>query len=168
MELKDFVRESLKQIVQGVNEAQEPVRNHGGYINPTALPRGKTESHFGEFLPSGQQVFLVEFDVAVTVNENTGTHAEAKLQVATFLSLGAGGKSGDASCIEQLQVDIQLRLAGAGGSPQAQPAEHGTQSNKVFVVHGHNHGIKESVARFLEKLDLDPIILHENRMPVAP
>jgi predicted nucleotide-binding protein len=65
------------------------------------------------------------------------------------------------SCIEQLQIDIQLRLVRAGGSPQAQPAEHGTQSNKVFVVHGHNHGIKESVARFLEKLDLDPIILHE-------
>ena len=42
------------------------------------------------------------------------------------------------SCIEQLQIDIQLRLAGAGGSPQVQPTEHGTQSNKVFVVHGHN------------------------------
>jgi predicted nucleotide-binding protein len=34
-------------------------------------------------------------------------------------------------------------------------------SNRVFVVHGHNHGAKEAVARFLEKLDLDPVILHE-------
>jgi hypothetical protein len=31
----------------------------------------------------------------------------------------------------------------------------------VFVVHGHDEAAKEAVARFLEKLDLKPIILHE-------
>jgi predicted nucleotide-binding protein len=31
----------------------------------------------------------------------------------------------------------------------------------VFVVHGHDHGMKETVARFLSKLKLNPIILHE-------
>ena len=34
-------------------------------------------------------------------------------------------------------------------------------SKKTFVVHGHNEGARESVARFLEKLELEPIILHE-------
>ena len=37
----------------------------------------------------------------------------------------------------------------------------GINSRKVFVVHGHDEGMKSSVARFLEKLDLQPIILHE-------
>jgi predicted nucleotide-binding protein len=32
---------------------------------------------------------------------------------------------------------------------------------KVFVVHGHDEKLKLQVARFLEKLDLQPIILHE-------
>jgi predicted nucleotide-binding protein len=32
---------------------------------------------------------------------------------------------------------------------------------KVFIIHGHDHGIKETVARFLTKLHLEPIILHE-------
>ena len=32
---------------------------------------------------------------------------------------------------------------------------------KVFVVHGHDDGAKETVARYLSKLGLDPIILHE-------
>jgi predicted nucleotide-binding protein len=32
---------------------------------------------------------------------------------------------------------------------------------EVFVVHGRNEAVKESVARFLEKLHLHPIILHE-------
>lgn len=34
-------------------------------------------------------------------------------------------------------------------------------SNKVFIVHGHNEVIQQKTARFLEKLDFDPIILHE-------
>ena len=34
-------------------------------------------------------------------------------------------------------------------------------SRKVFIVHGHDGELKEQVARFLEKLDFQPIILHE-------
>lgn len=34
-------------------------------------------------------------------------------------------------------------------------------SNSIFIVHGHDNEMKISVARFLEKLDLNPIILHE-------
>jgi predicted nucleotide-binding protein len=36
-----------------------------------------------------------------------------------------------------------------------------TPTRDVFVVHGHDEAAKQSVARFLEKLDLKPIILHE-------
>jgi predicted nucleotide-binding protein len=32
---------------------------------------------------------------------------------------------------------------------------------KVFVVHGHEGEPREAVARFLERLDLEPVILHE-------
>jgi hypothetical protein len=34
-------------------------------------------------------------------------------------------------------------------------------SNRVFVVHGHDNAMKLEVARALERLDLEPIILHE-------
>jgi predicted nucleotide-binding protein len=34
-------------------------------------------------------------------------------------------------------------------------------TNRVFLVHGHDTGTKESTARFVEHLGLDPIILHE-------
>jgi predicted nucleotide-binding protein len=34
-------------------------------------------------------------------------------------------------------------------------------SNKVFVVHGHAGEQREAVARFLQRLGLEPIILHE-------
>ena len=34
-------------------------------------------------------------------------------------------------------------------------------SNEVFIVHGKDEAMKQSVARLLERLDLKPIILHE-------
>ena len=34
-------------------------------------------------------------------------------------------------------------------------------TNKVFVIHGHDESAREMVARFLEKLELEPVILHE-------
>jgi predicted nucleotide-binding protein len=37
----------------------------------------------------------------------------------------------------------------------------GAASGSVFLVHGHDEGTKEKVARFLERLGLDVIILHE-------
>ena len=33
--------------------------------------------------------------------------------------------------------------------------------NKVFVIHGQDESAREAVARFLEKLKLEPVILHE-------
>lgn len=41
------------------------------------------------------------------------------------------------------------------------PAKSEPAARKVFVVHGHDDGARESVARFLEKLQFEPIILHE-------
>ncbi len=34
-------------------------------------------------------------------------------------------------------------------------------SDQIFIVHGHDEASKETVARFVEKLELHPIILHE-------
>lgn len=38
---------------------------------------------------------------------------------------------------------------------------HQLASNRVFIVHGHDGGTKETIARFISQLELEPIILHE-------
>lgn len=38
---------------------------------------------------------------------------------------------------------------------------HTTDKTKVFIVHGHDKGAKEEMARFIEKLGITAIILHE-------
>ena len=57
---------------------------------------------------------------------------------------------------EPAPVDVNAKTVERRGGSNA-----GSNSRKVFVVHGHDEGMKSSVARFLEKLDLQPIILHE-------
>ena len=39
--------------------------------------------------------------------------------------------------------------------------EENRNGNKIFVIHGHDEAARETVARFLEKLGLEPAILHE-------
>lgn len=62
---------------------------------------------------------------------------------------------------------LALRIEATGLAQQssnlqgATPKNHLQQSKKVFVVHGHDIEAKETVARFIERLRLDPIILHE-------
>lgn len=36
-------------------------------------------------------------------------------------------------------------------------------SKRIFIVHGHDTALKVTVARILEKLDLEPVILHEQK-----
>lgn len=46
-------------------------------------------------------------------------------------------------------------------APQAAALNTRESTRHVFVVHGHDDGLKETVARFLSELELKPIILHE-------
>jgi len=43
------------------------------------------------------------------------------------------------------------------GEPEILPQNH----NKIFIVHGHDEEAKLSVARFLERLGIEVVILHE-------
>lgn len=45
-------------------------------------------------------------------------------------------------------------------SPAAQENER-TNTKEVFIVHGRDNEAKETIARFLQNLDLTPVILHE-------
>jgi predicted nucleotide-binding protein len=44
---------------------------------------------------------------------------------------------------------------------KSNPVNDSIANKKVFIVHGHDNEVKQAVARFVEKLKLEPIILHE-------
>jgi predicted nucleotide-binding protein len=63
------------------------------------------------------------------------------------------------SIIERLELFTSAQpTAGHGSVRAAQPA---TAPSRAFVVHGRDQGALQSVARYLERLGVTPVILHE-------
>lgn len=57
--------------------------------------------------------------------------------------------------VELLETEIALH------SNPVEPEAQASTSRRVFLVHGHNEGLLHEVARYLEKLRLEPVILRE-------
>jgi hypothetical protein len=55
-------------------------------------------------------------------------------------------------------LETELSLSGEASSP---PEMIAPLSRRVFLVHGHQDGLLHEVARYLEKLKLEPIVLRE-------
>ena len=68
-------------------------------------------------------------------------------------------KDQSSNIINTIKEEILL-FADEDGEP-AESTDTGPMSDKIFVVHGHDEELKLSVTLTLEKLDLNPIILHE-------
>jgi predicted nucleotide-binding protein len=62
---------------------------------------------------------------------------------------------------EEIRDREELATASTGGAETAIPIKSPAHNRKVFVVHGREEGPREAVARFLERLGFQPIILHE-------
>ena len=67
------------------------------------------------------------------------------------------------SMIEEIQEYWEEEAKGIKNSNYVEPHQvrDPSISNKIFLIHGHDAGSKETVARFVSQLGLDPIILHE-------
>jgi len=114
---------------------------------------GENTSDFHRFERAGQLAFspgiilagmqIPISDVRASVAENIA-HARALLTEAI--------RSLEEELAETVEAVPASSVAGV-----SVPLE----SKRIFIVHGHDEGPREAVARFLERLGLQPIILHE-------
>lgn len=110
-------------------------------------------------------------DVAKWLDEQfPGTGLSAKWSsLSTSPLVSDGHYYDDPGSWATFRVAVQRRFVFLGELGSAmQSKQHSTKSReatsdtkRVFLVHGHDEGAREKVARYLEKLDLEPIILHE-------
>lgn len=109
MELKDFIRETLIQITNGVIEAQEFVKGTGCYINPEGfnLDSSQIKSGFNKQYRSVQKIKL---SIAINVLENTEKKAGIGV-MAAFLSAGTSSKNSDSnSTLNHIEFEIPISL----------------------------------------------------------
>lgn len=95
MDLKDFIAQTLSQIIEGVQMAQLQTKGLGAEINPTFRMSASSEimkQGAGFDTSSAKHAQLVKIDVALTVTEGTGTKAGIGV-LGGVISLGASGQS---------------------------------------------------------------------------
>ena len=96
MELRDFVKATLEQIVDGVAEAQKVINTKGGNVNPTSMSWQKdgTWNTYNHAMPQE-----VVFDVALTATDKRGSSEG----IGVFLGSISLGKKNDTG-VEQVAI----------------------------------------------------------------
>lgn len=113
MELQEFVKDSLVQIVRGVRDAQQEISTTGdaGVISPPIQTEWEKAGYV--FAKGGLPVQKVDFDIAVTVAEKTGTKGTIGVVIAA-IGLGSQGESSNSKTNDsriKFSVPIALPVA---------------------------------------------------------
>ena len=117
MDLKRFIKETLVQIAQGIEDADEALKGSSAIINPrnvTGASSGTDDSKVYGYVVDEKQgtyrqaVQSINFDVAVSVAQGTETKGGVGLMVGA-IALGSHGKS-DASNSSQSRIQFKVPM----------------------------------------------------------
>lgn len=119
--LKDFVKETLKQITDGANEFEEECAGTGPTIFPRleTVPEPDVFAKYGAVFAgwrgdeegSAAYATFVEFDVAVSVEEAESAKAGGGIHVAAMFKAGGDLESQTAnSSISRVRFHLPLQL----------------------------------------------------------
>lgn len=113
MNLKDFVSESIVEIVEGLVDAQSRIESNDAKVVPdvknvfTQSQTGGTNLAIG-WDKQGNLIHSIEFDIAVTANEGTETKGGIGV-VAGVFALGSQGKSQESNqSISRLKFRVPI------------------------------------------------------------
>jgi hypothetical protein len=119
VDLQQFVREALTEIVLGVNAAQDQaeVEASGARINPAGIVLGALPDGYLGNLPSGEAVFVVDFDLAVTVAGTGPGELGPKVQVVgQFTAKLNGAKKSARNSTNRIKFKVPIALRPNPGS----------------------------------------------------
>lgn len=98
MELGDFVKESIKQLIDGITDAQKYAEEKGSSVNPVGLISTNDRGFIIANNPQHPIPQMIDFDIVVSVTEG----GEIKAGIGVFagaLGLGTQAKNEDSNTI---------------------------------------------------------------------
>ena len=105
MDLKDFIAESLKQVIDGVTEAQEYCAKKGAKIVPFVRA-----SEFEAEAFVGGAIHRISFDVAITAKDTNGQDGKAGLRIPGIEFGGKLSAEQVNATISRVKFDIPVLL----------------------------------------------------------
>lgn len=110
MDLREFVSDTIFQIIAGVKEAQEKASELGGDVNPRLSSGSDHAAKHGFLRTTGGLAQIVQFDVALTIKEGSGTKGGIGV-FAGAVNLGSSGQSSnESSSVSRVQFSVPLSL----------------------------------------------------------
>jgi len=112
MQLREFISETLVQIVGGVVDARAKVDtlNAVARVNPFLDPMADQLAKHGFTLAGGDAVQFVEFDVSVTTKDTSGTKGGVGVFVVPFTMGTSGQSSSETSGSSRILFRVPLTL----------------------------------------------------------
>lgn len=110
MEIKEFIKESLLQIVDGINEANDELHEKGAYI-PSEKLVGDGVLFTVDKNNETHNFIKVDFDVAVTVSQSDSSKIGGGISIASFINAGCSAEDVAASqSVSRIKYMIPLAL----------------------------------------------------------
>ena len=112
MELKEFISETIQSIIEGVKTAQSAAEENDALVNPGGLMRNTTNVSDNALWDNSSNVYAqsISFDVAVTVEEESGAKGSIKI-LGGILNADAGGQNGlKSSAANRVQFVVPVML----------------------------------------------------------
>ena len=113
MNLKEFVAESLKEVMDGIVEAQQYAQDKGAEICPPLIATGDKKVLVYKSETSEGKVSWVNYDIAVTAEEidKSGGGGKLSIKVASLVNVEGGGEATvteKASSLSRMQFKIAV------------------------------------------------------------
>ena len=117
MDIKQFVKESVSQIVEAINESNPKLQSIGSFI-PTGGMIGEGVLFSANSEPSkdankenNHRHFLkVDYDLAVTVSTSTTSNAGVRIKIAVLGAESTYEESNQNQCISRIKFMIPIAL----------------------------------------------------------
>lgn len=110
MELKDFIKDTIKAIAEATTELQDELGPQGILVNPPTNGQDQTVFVEGDKRFYHRPVKDVEFDVALTVEKSGSGSVGAKVKIAILEANLGGEMAGSSQQVSRLKFSFPLAL----------------------------------------------------------
>jgi hypothetical protein len=90
MDLDQFIKEALINIVSGIEEAQKIVVSQNAFINPFGIQYNLNDTKGEGISLEGHKTSTIEFELSVMVEESSAAQGKIGIKAGLF-NVGAGG-----------------------------------------------------------------------------
>lgn len=108
MELKEFVAQTLIQIVEGVKDAQEKIKESGALINPKTFTGPGIVVDDSSSVNTVRNIQNVKMNVAVTVTENAGNKSGIGIVASVFKAGTLKEESDTNTTTSRIEFDVPV------------------------------------------------------------